>query len=67
VEKVIATVPAYSAFEPVEVDLASWRDRWLPGLLRDGLTVGVNWSGARVTGYDVSPEDVERNLVARAG
>ena len=43
----------------------SWdefRDRWLEGLKRDGLSVGVNWSGARATGYEVEPDSVRRNV-----
>lgn len=67
VDKIIATVPAYAGFEPIEIDLASWRSRWLPGLANDGLLVGINWSGSRATGYDVSPEDAEKNLSSRAG
>lgn len=65
VDNVIDSVADYANFEPVEIDLAGWRSRWLPGLAEDGLLVGINWSGARATGYDMSPEDVERNLASR--
>jgi hypothetical protein len=51
--------------QPFEVNLVEWRRRWLPGLERDGLLVGLNWSGDRPTGFDVEPADVERNLAAR--
>jgi hypothetical protein len=34
-------------------------------LAKDGLLVGLNWSGGTATGYDVASEDVERNLAAR--
>ncbi|MGC3990234.1 MAG: DUF2750 domain-containing protein [Chthoniobacteraceae bacterium] len=60
VERIIKTVPAYAGFRPA---LASWeefRDRWIPGLTKDGLKIGVNWSGARATGYDVEPATVQR-------
>jgi hypothetical protein len=63
-EKVIATVPAYSGMEPVEIVLSDFRERWLQGLKNDGLQVGVNWSGATATGYDMSPIEVERCLAA---
>jgi len=66
VEKTIKTVAAYAGFEPVELELAEWRERWLPGLTADGLLVGLNWSGARATGYDLTPAAVERNFAARA-
>jgi hypothetical protein len=45
-------VPAYRAFEPVEISWTVFRDRWLPDLTREGLRVGVNWTGSKATGYD---------------
>jgi len=51
--------------QPVEIDLVTWRQRWLPGLERDGLLVGLNWSGDRATGYDIEPADVLRALAKR--
>ena len=57
-ERVVSTVPAYAAFEVVEVPLDAFLTRWLPGLERDGLRVGLNWSGSRATGYDMAPPDV---------
>jgi hypothetical protein len=64
-ERIISAVEAYRAMEPVEIPLAEWRDRWLPGLERDGMLVGLNWSGDRATGFDVTPTDVARALEAR--
>ena len=64
-ERVVGAVAAYAGFEVVPVPLEEWRARWLPGLARDGLLVGLNWSGAGATGFDVAPADVERNLAAR--
>ncbi|MFI7068562.1 DUF2750 domain-containing protein [Kribbella sp. NPDC050124] len=61
-ENVIATVPAYSTMEPVEIALSEFRERWLPGLKDDGLHVGVNWSGGAATGYDMAPSEVEARL-----
>jgi hypothetical protein len=58
VERVIANVPAYRGFEPIEVTLDEFRNRWLPALARDGFLVGLNWSGRRATGYDIEPETV---------
>ena len=65
VARVIASVPAYSAFEPVEIPLETWRGEWLKRLADDGLLVGLNWSGRRAAGYDLTASDVERNLSAR--
>lgn len=62
--KVCASVPAYSGFEVVAVPLAEWRERWLPRLDRDGLHVGLNWSGPRATGFDVTAAQVLSRLEA---
>lgn len=65
-ERVVAHVPAYAGFIVEELPLERFRERWLTGLERDGIRVGLNWSGARATGYDLAPGDVERNLAARS-
>lgn len=64
-EVIVAKVPAYAGFEVVELPLGEWRARWLPGLQRDGVRVGLNWSGDRASCFDLSAEDFERNLLAR--
>lgn len=58
-EKVIITAKAYSRFEIFELDWVVFRDRWLSGLAKDGLNVGVNWSGEKAVGYDVNPITVQ--------
>jgi hypothetical protein len=63
-ERVVSTVRAYAGFEVVAVPLDEFRSRWLPGLERDGLLVGLNWSGKRATGYDVQAASVEKALAA---
>ena len=63
--RIIERVEAYRAFEVVSLPLDVWRSRWLPGLAKDGLLVGLNWSGPSATGYDVTPADAEAALVAR--
>jgi hypothetical protein len=55
VERIIATVPAYASFEPVEITWDDFRARWVAELESDQLLVGVNWSGRSATGYDVEP------------
>ena len=60
VERIIETVPAYSGFEPEEIPLADFMDEWLPDLERDGVLIGVNWSGPTATGYDVERETWRR-------
>jgi hypothetical protein len=62
VDAVIRGAAAYKGFSPVEITWEEFRDRWLPSLARDGLEVGVNWSGAAATGYDLSPEAVRKAI-----
>ncbi len=66
-ERVVAFVPAYAGFEVVAIPLDAFRSRWLPGLRRDGLLVGVNWSGDKATGFDIEASSVEAALAAREG
>jgi Protein of unknown function (DUF2750) len=61
-ERVIATVGAYAGFEPVRISVAKWMQRWLPGLERDRLLVGINWSGDRAHGYDLDTAEVLNRL-----
>lgn len=63
-ERVVSTVAAYADFEVVEVPLDQFLSRWLPGLERDGLRVGINWSGPRATGYDLAPSEIQKRLQA---
>jgi hypothetical protein len=64
-EAAIAQVAAYASFSAISIPLDEWRDRWLPGLQKDGWLVGLNWYGSRATGYDLLPQEVVDNLAAR--
>ena len=57
-QQVVAQVPAYHGFRVMAIDLSDWLHAWLPCLHRDGLHAGINWSGLRATGYDLTPEQV---------
>src|SRR5438128_2311758 len=63
-ERIISTVPAYSGFQTFEISWEEFCAKWVPGLTKDGLKVGVNWSGKRATGYDPDPQNVVRNVEA---
>lgn len=65
-ERVVARVPAYEGFSVVEIPLLVFRERWLPGLRSDGVLIGINWSGDRATGYDLTAAVVEANLAEAA-
>lgn len=67
VQRIVETVAAYSGFSVVQVPWEEFRDRWLAGLGRDGLLVGVNWSGAAASGYDVEPSVVRAAIEFQIG
>lgn len=62
VQKIIETAEAYNGFETFEITWEVFRDRWLNGLEKDGLLVGVNWGGEKVVGYDVEPAIVRESI-----
>jgi hypothetical protein len=62
VERIIRTVPAYSVFRPHKLSWEEFRDHWIPGFIKDGMKVGVNWSGPRATGYDIDAVDVQTRV-----
>jgi hypothetical protein len=57
-QRVVDRVPAYQGFEVVPIAFQEWLHRWLPDLERDGLLVGINWSGERASGFELAPTDV---------
>src|SRR5688572_18902126 len=61
-QRAIDSVPAYRGFIPVELEWDDFVSKWVPGLKKDSTLVGVNWSGSRAEGYDLEPEQVERNI-----
>ncbi|WP_405639074.1 DUF2750 domain-containing protein [Streptomyces sp. NBC_00019] len=50
-------------FRAVSMPLDHWRRAALPDLARDGLRVGINWSGQRLTGWDFTAGEVVNRLV----
>jgi hypothetical protein len=57
-------VPGYAGFEPYEI---SWEDfcaPGVPGLIKDNIKVGVNWSGKRAVGYDIEAKKVREYVEA---
>ena len=63
-ERIIASVPAYAMFQPEAVTWADFCEQWVPDYERDGLLIGVNWSGARARGFDIEPERVQQSVQA---
>jgi hypothetical protein len=69
----IETVPAYRAFEVVELTWDDFRDRWVPGLVAGGVLIGIDWRGPALTGADYEGGwvcecvDIELARIERAG
>jgi hypothetical protein len=57
---IVKHVTAYHGFEVVPITVDDWLSNWMVSLEHDGLLVGVNWAGARATGYDLTPGQVLR-------
>jgi Protein of unknown function (DUF2750) len=57
---VVKHVTAYQGFEVVPITIDDWLSNWMVSLEHDGMLVGVNWAGARATGYDLTPGQVLR-------
>lgn len=62
--KVIKNVPAYTEFTPVAIEWLIFCERWVPGLTKDGLLAGINWSGENAIGFDVYPLELQKNVEA---
>ncbi|MFE9967532.1 DUF2750 domain-containing protein [Streptomyces sp. NPDC005525] len=44
--------------------LEAWRDLELPDAAREGLMIGINWSGPRLVGWSFTPVEVLNRLAA---
>ena len=54
--------PKYCSYVCEQISLTSFLEITLPDLAEENISVGVNWSGARLTGYDLSVSDLVRTL-----
>jgi hypothetical protein len=62
VQKVIQEHPKFGKFAIGETSLEEFFEKTLPQFREEKIHIGVNWSGARLTGYDLSPEELATNL-----
>ena len=62
VEKVQLSHPKYAGFSISEIPLTEFLDKTLAQLEEENIHVGVNWSGKRLIGYDISVADLKRNI-----
>ena len=65
-ERVLQEHPKYERYEVDEIALSDFLAKTLSQLEEENIRVGVNWSGPRLTGYDVSVGDIRANIDAHA-
>ncbi|MGH8105702.1 MAG: DUF2750 domain-containing protein, partial [Arenimonas sp.] len=61
-ELIIQNVADYNGFYPMEISWQDFKDKWGPGLTKDGLLAGVNWSGSNASGFDITPAELIKNV-----
>lgn len=66
-QKVVENIEAYQDFKVISLSLDEWKTKWLPGLEKDELLVGPNWSGTHATGFDLTPKEALNRLNAAQG
>lgn len=61
-ELIVQNVADYHGFYPMEISWQDFKDKWGPGMTRDGLLAGVNWSGSTASGPDIMPAELIKNV-----
>ena len=56
VEKIVTAVPGYSECVVLGCSWDNFLDNWAEPLKKDGVLVGINWSGSRANGYEMPVE-----------
>ncbi len=54
--------PRYAAHQLFEIPLAEFLNQTLVQLQEESISIGINWSGEKLKGYDVSVSDVRSNI-----
>jgi hypothetical protein len=62
VQKTQSVHPKYANYVISEISLSEFLNKTLLLLEEQRINVGVNWSGARLVGYDVSAAELRNNI-----
>ena len=62
--KIVVALPKYQRYEITEYSWSEFEE-WLNQLNDEGILVGVNWSGAKLTGFNVSVPDLRAAIEER--
>ena len=52
-KRIVETVPDYASCKVLRSSWSNFLDNWVAILERDGILVGVNWSGANANGFEM--------------
>ena len=64
VEKIIANVKAYSNCTVLGIKWSEFERLWLDLLVKEGVLLGLNWSGAKANGYEMPARLVAESVRA---
>jgi hypothetical protein len=67
VERIIKSVPGYAGLVPLGSSWSNFLKIWVKELDRQGVQVGVNWSGPNATGFEFPASVVAGKVQAVAG
>jgi len=59
---IITSVTDYANFRLKKITWTDFSSKWIPGLEKDGLLAGINWSGDNASGYDILPAELKANI-----
>lgn len=51
----------WTDYEPTQISLDKFLERWLPGMAKDGLIVGTNWNAA-LCGHEILPLELKGEI-----
>lgn len=54
--------PKYRRYEIDEIPLSKFLGNVVPQLAAESIRIGVNWSGKRLSGYDISADELRTNI-----
>jgi hypothetical protein len=61
-DKIQKMHPKYKAYVVSELSLLEFLTKTLQQLEEENINVGVNWSGSRLVGYDISVNELRTNI-----
>ena len=64
VEKIVATAKGYEKCTILGMDWSQFESMWIEHLSKEGVLLGINWSGPNANGYEMLPRLVAESVRA---